>query len=210
MDIQLIERIERELEEELPGQSAHLMMMPKQRQIIEEVPENHVKACVLALLFPKNKEWHITLIHRVSDNPNDPHAGQLSFPGGKLEDSDYSYQDCALRETEEELGINSSEIGIVGELSSLYVPVSNYLIYPFVGFMSSEPDFNPQKSEVTSVVTLPLEELLDPKNKKKKKIEIGDKVLDDVPYYDIHQVPLWGATAMIISELEHIIKLVSE
>jgi 8-oxo-dGTP pyrophosphatase MutT (NUDIX family) len=206
MDIQLIERLERELEEELPGHSAHILMAPKTRQEYVAIPDTHVKACILALLFPKNKKWHITLIHRVSDNPNDPHAGQLGFPGGKFEESDYSYQDCALREAEEELGITASEIGIIGELSSLYIPVSNYLIYPFVGFVSSEPDFNPQKSEVTSVITLPLDDLIDQRNKKQTRIETPTAVLEDVPYYDVHSVPLWGATAMIISELEQVLE----
>jgi 8-oxo-dGTP pyrophosphatase MutT (NUDIX family) len=210
MDIQLIERLERELEEELPGYQAHIKMAPKERQEYTDIPDTHIKACVLALLFPKNKAWHITLIHRVSDNPNDPHAGQLGFPGGKFEDTDYSYQDCALREAEEELGITASEIGIIGELSSLYIPLSNYLIYPFVGFLSSEPDFNPQKSEVSSVITLPLNDLIDNRNKKQTKIETTTKTLEDVPYYDVHDIPLWGATAMIISELEHVLAKANE
>jgi 8-oxo-dGTP pyrophosphatase MutT (NUDIX family) len=205
MDIQLIERIERQLEEELPGHSAHSLMASKDRQL-SEAPDDHIKACVLLLLFPKNKEWHITLIQRVNDNLDDPHAGQLSFPGGRFEETDYSYQDCALRELEEELGIMSSEIGILGELSSIYINVSNFLIYPFVGFVSSEPDFNPQKSEVHSVITLPLEKLFDQKNKKRKNLEVRGHILEDVPYYDVHDIPLWGATAMMISEFEQVVK----
>ena len=98
MDIQFIERLERELEEELPGREAQFLMAPMERQQNFEIPDSHVLACVVALIFPKKKDWHVVLIERVSDNPNDHHAGQLSFPGGKFEEKDYSYQDCALRE----------------------------------------------------------------------------------------------------------------
>jgi 8-oxo-dGTP pyrophosphatase MutT (NUDIX family) len=206
MDIQFIERLERELEEELPGRSAQIKMAPYQNEVELEVSENHTKACVLALLFPKNNDWYITLIERASDNENDPHAGQLSFPGGRFEESDYSYQDCALRETEEELGILSSEIGVLGELSSIYIARSNYLIFPFVGFLSGEPDFNPQKSEVANIITLPIKEFLDQKNKGITVIKGSNFEYSDVPYYNFHKVPLWGATAMIMSEFESLLK----
>lgn len=84
MDIQFIERLERELEEELPGREAQFLMAPMERQQNFEIPDSHVLACVVALIFPKKKDWHVVLIERVSDNPNDHHAGQLSFPGGNL------------------------------------------------------------------------------------------------------------------------------
>ncbi len=206
MDIQFIERLEREMEEELPGQQAQFLMAPVERQQIIEIPDDSNLACVLALIFPKKKEWHVALIERVSDNLNDVHAGQLSFPGGRFEESDYSYQDCALREAEEELGINGADVGIIGELTSLYIPVSNFLIYPFIGFMGEEPEYIIQKNEVQNVIEVPLKYFLESKNKKKTDIDIRNQVLKDVPYYDIHNIPLWGATAMIMSEFESIIR----
>jgi 8-oxo-dGTP pyrophosphatase MutT (NUDIX family) len=206
MDIQFIERLEREMEEELPGQQAQFLMAPVERQQNYDVPENSVLACVLALIFPKKKDWHVALIERVSDNVNDVHAGQLSFPGGRFEESDYSYQDCALREAEEELGIHGADVGIIGELTSLYIPVSNYLIYPFIGFMGEEPEYIIQKSEVQNVIEVPLKHFLEPKNKKKTDIDIRNQLLKDVPYYDVHNIPLWGATAMIMSEFESVLR----
>jgi 8-oxo-dGTP pyrophosphatase MutT (NUDIX family) len=206
MDTIFIEKLERQLEEELPGKQAHYKMLPYGRSLDIEIPEDKKIACVLLLLIPKNGEWHITFIERVSDIPDDPHSGQIGFPGGKFEETDYSYQDCALREAEEEIGVNPAEIGIIGELSSLYVNVSNFLIYPFIGFMGDEPEFNPQKTEVSNVFTIPLTHFLNNKNKKKTNLNIRGNVLNDVPYYDINNKVLWGATAMMMSELEHLIE----
>jgi 8-oxo-dGTP pyrophosphatase MutT (NUDIX family) len=206
MDIQFIERLERELEEELPGRKAQFLMAPGERQIDYVEPDDSILACVLALIFPKNKEWHVALIERVSENIHDVHAGQLSFPGGRFEESDYSYQDCALREAEEEIGIQASEVGIIGELTSLYIPVSNYLIYPFIGFMGEQPEYIIQKNEVQGVIEIPLKHFLESKNKKKIDMNIRASILKDVPYYDVHNIPLWGATAMIMSEFETIIR----
>ena len=206
MDIHFIERLERNLEDELPGPKAQFLMAPADRIPPPILPDDHRLACVLTLLYPKNKEWHVALIERTAGNKEDVHAGQLSFPGGKFDDKDYSYQDCALRETEEEIGVPSSSVGIVGELTSLYVNVSNFLIYPFVGFMTEFDDFKLQKSEVSSLLEIPLKHFLDQKNKKRGSINVRGSIINDVPYYDIDNKRLWGATAMIMSELEHVVK----
>ncbi|MFM2392505.1 MAG: hypothetical protein RLZZ546_482 [Bacteroidota bacterium] len=208
MDIQFIERLERELEEELPGRKAHLLMAPLSRQDEIEIPDDHIHACVLLLLFPKNKEWHIVLIERADDNPHDHHAGQISLPGGRFEDTDYSYQDCALREAEEEIGINASDVGVIGELSQIYIPISNYLIYPFIGFMSDEPEFSMQKSEVKRIIDVLIKSFIESKYKKITDLTVRQTTLVNVPYYDISNRVIWGATAMILSEFESIIKKV--
>lgn len=208
MDVQFIERLERELEEELPGRKAHLMMAPISRHDEIEVPDDHILACVLLLLFPKNKEWHLVLIERADDNPHDHHAGQISLPGGRFEDTDYSYQDCALREAEEEIGINASDVGVIGELSQIYIPISNYLIYPFIGFMSDEPEFSMQKNEVKKIIDVPIKLFIESRYKKSSDLNIRNTLLPNVPYYDINNKALWGATAMIISEFESIIRKV--
>lgn len=206
MDTLFIEKLERQLEDELPGRQAQWKMAPIGRNVEIEVPDDRKLACVLLLLIPKGKDWHITIIERVSDIPEDPHAGQLSFPGGKFEETDYSYQDCALRETEEELGVNPAEIGIIGELTSLYVNVSNFLIYPFIGFMGDFPEFNPQKTEVKHVFTTPINHFLGARNKKKTDLEVRGGIIKDVPYYDINNKVLWGASAMMMSEFEHLVE----
>lgn len=205
MDIHFVERLERNLEEDLPGSEAQFIMAPMERAKNLEIPDDHILACVLILIYPKNKDWYVSLIER-NINQNDTHSGQLSFPGGRFNEKDYSYQDCALREAEEEIGVPASTVGVIGELSSLYVPISNHLIYPFVGFIADFDDFKIQKSEVSELLEVPIKHFLDQKNKKKGDIPARDTVLKEVPYYDIDGRKLWGATAMIMSEFEHIIR----
>lgn len=204
MELDIIEYLERVLEEDLPGAEAQLRMAP-----IKDLPATPSGAnkigCVLLLLYPKGKKWHLVLVQR-SLNPNDAHSGQISFPGGRFEESDYSYSDCALRETQEEIGVDPSEIGIVGELSSIYVHASDYLVYPFVGFTTTEPDFEVESNEVTKIIDFPIALLGENKIKKSKSFTSNFGYdMDNVPYYDILGHEVWGATAMILSEFEHII-----
>lgn len=205
MDIHFIENLERALEEDLPGKAAHQLMTPFDLSQFP-VPEDYRIACVLILLYPRNKEWHIALLERPTHNIHDLHAGQISLPGGKFEESDYSYQDCALREANEEIGVDQSKIGIVGELSSVYAKASNFMVYPFVGFTTSEPEFNAQPAEVAQIIELPLEILTNSKHKKTKDITASNNlILKNMPYYDYEGHTIWGVTGMILKELEEII-----
>lgn len=208
MNIAFIHDLEHRLKtkEDLPGEAAQNRMAPYLvNQVRQPVPEDHMIGCVLALLYPKNRKSYIALIERTSFYPGDKHAGQISFPGGKLEESDYSYEDCALRETYEEIGVIPDSIGILGSLTPVYVPVSNFLIYPFIGFTAECPKFSIQELEVKSLVELPVEHILKPKYKGTADIEARGTILKDVPYYDAYGKQVWGATAMIMSELEYIV-----
>lgn len=207
MDIALTEDLERILQhEELPGIASQLLMAPMGRERQLEPPIDYKLACVLILLYPKQDEWHISLIERSSGNLNDRHAGQISLPGGMLEESDESYEHCALRETEEEIGLSRDQIGILGELTGLYVPVSNFMIYPFVGFTTEEPEFNPSPAEVAQILEVKLGKIH--KYKKTGTISSQNYTLNDVPYYDVNGHKVWGATAMILSEFEAVINLI--
>lgn len=205
MDIDFIERLERRLEGELPGLQAQLAMAPRGREDHLEPGSTYKVACVMILLFPKEGEWHLALIERATNNVNDPHSGQISLPGGKLEETDDTYADCALRELQEEIGINNEEIGLLGDLSSLYIHISDFLIYPFVGFTGEEPAFSPQPSEVKSIIKVPLDTFVNKRNKRMEDMEIRTHILKDVPYYSIGEYKLWGATAMIMSEFEQLL-----
>ncbi len=193
------------MEDDLPGISAQLLMSPSGRSDHLESPVHYKEACVLVLIFPKDGEWNLAFIERAEQNANDPHSGQISFPGGKLEETDDTYADCALRETQEEIGVDSSSIGIIGELTSLYISVSNYLIFPFVGFTSQEPDFVPQESEVRSILEIPLKEVFSHRNKKRVDLTVRQNKLKDVPCYMLDDHILWGASAMILSEFEAVL-----
>lgn len=204
MDISFIQDLEKRLAQDLPGMAAQNKMAPQGSEKYRQISNDHKIACVLALLFPKNDHWHICLIERTSHHPDDKHAGQISFPGGKLDDNDDSYEDCALRETYEEIGISPDTIGILGELTPLYVYVSNFLVHPFVGFTTESPKFIIQEAEVKNIIEMPMKHFTKSKYKQVGDIKVRDMILPDTPYYDVNGQKLWGATAMIMSELEHV------
>ncbi len=206
MDIAFIHDLEHKLKDDLPGVEAQNRMAPLSNITKRHpIPENHTIGCVMALLYPKDRKSYIALIERTNHKPDDKHAGQISFPGGKLEDSDFSYEDCALRETYEEIGVPPESVGVLGALTPLYVPISGFVIHPFIGFTAEYPRFNLQSSEVQSLIELPVENMLKSKFKGRIDMVVRGTLLKEVPYYDAGGKKVWGATAMIMSELEHII-----
>ncbi|MEL6924736.1 MAG: CoA pyrophosphatase [Bacteroidota bacterium] len=200
---ELVQQLTQQLQQELPGREAQYKMAHGIRHNYREVPDDARQACVLALLYPIDGVEHIVLIQRVSnDNPNDRHRGQISFPGGKLEESDSSLEAGALREAQEEVNADPEKIQLIGKLTELYIPVSNFLVHPFVGYSSERPDFQPQLSEVADILEVPLRDLLNPDNLSMRDIRIDKHItLKRVPYFDIQNQVIWGATAMMLSEL---------
>lgn len=167
-------------------------------------PSHNAKSsAVLILLYPLGQEWHTLLIRRATRS-NDMHSGQISLPGGRQEKGE-SLAQCALRETYEEVGIAPEQVSLVGELTSLYVFASNYVIHPFIGVMHDEPSFALSADEVRDVYQVPMSHWSD------DIIERGDFIvrgftIKDMPYYNLSGQRLWGATAMIFSEFLHLWK----
>lgn len=166
--------------------------------------EGYKRAAVIALLTKKEERWHLVFMQRTG-HPDDKHAGQISFPGGKKED-DEDILSCALRETYEEIGINQEEYEVLGQLSELYIPVSNFLVFPFLAVAKNKLTYTLEKEEVQNIIEIPLEYLRDDKNLSKKDIIIGTRTLKDVPYFNLNGKVLWGATAIITSEILALIK----
>ncbi len=189
------------LGQKLPGQDAQIKMAPKPvnkgeiRQM--EAPGGASKSSVLVLLFP-NEEGRLELILTLRSSDIN-HGGQISFPGGRAED-DETIEETALREAREEIGINPDAVTIIGQLSELYVSHSNNRVTPVVGFLKQRPPFRLNPVEVEEVFAVELQSLL-----QKKNLTVEDWQLQKhtyrVPYWDIHRVPLWGATAMMLNEL---------
>lgn len=172
---------------------------------IFDAPPTARQSAVLILLFPKWDDWHIVLMERVG-NPNDPHSNQISFPGGALEPTDDSLQTCALREAEEEVGIPPQAVKMIGAMTDLYIPVSNFHVHPFLAWMEAPPQYQQQTAEVKQVVEAPLSILQNPAYQKIKDVHTATGILlKDVPYFDIGGKHVWGATAMILSELIEIL-----
>ena len=210
MDISFIEALESRLSKPLPGIEAQALLAPTQHRKYLELHDSHRVACVLLLLYPKGNKWNICYIQRSNKNPEDRHAGQISFPGGKYEDTDLTLEACALRETFEEVGISPDKIGILGQLSELYVYVSRFRVFPFVGFMKDANTFKIQESEVKSIIEVPVSYLTHHETVKTGQIKVRNFVKNDIPYYDLYGEKLWGATAMITSEFLHVCKELSE
>ena len=169
-------------------------------------PTDHKVAGVVLLLFQDhNAVWNLTFIKRSSREPRDKHAGQISFPGGRAEHSDISIEQTALRELEEELGISSEAVTVIGKLTTLYVFVSNFLVHPYIAFHAGVPTFIPQESEVDHVITVPIDKLSFPDDIHINDLQIRNHLIKNVPYYDLEGEILWGATAMITSELIQIL-----
>jgi 8-oxo-dGTP pyrophosphatase MutT (NUDIX family) len=176
------------------------------RRLYAEAPVDARQAGVMAALFQKNEMWHVVLIERKQID-GDRHGGQIGFPGGKLEPEDFSLQDTALREAEEEVGIPRQDVRVLGKLTELYIPVSNFLVHPFVGYLASEPSFTLQEEEVSAVLTVPIAHFQNEDAIKNIDIRIGKHlVLKNVPYFDLYGKVLWGATAMMLNELMHIVR----
>lgn len=195
------------LGETLPGRQIQYEMspVPREAEMYYDIPAHARLAAVLALLIPIDGEWHITFIKRPSHS-KDKHAGQISFPGGGLEKNDDSMEACALRETQEEIGIPSSRVTIIGGLTKLYVYASNNLVYPYVGYLENKEEFKLQRSEVAKVITTPLSYFSDEAILKKTDMTVRGFTLKEVPYFDLNGEVLWGATAMMMSELNYLWK----
>lgn len=163
-------------------------------------------AAVLVLFYPSQDGLQILLTKRTAHLRG--HSGQVSFPGGKPDPEDGSAEVTALRETCEELGIcDSSKIHLLGRLTKLWIPPSNFDVLPIVGYFRETPTITPNPGEVAQVLHLPLNDLLDDGLKSTTEMRFGGTDYD-VPYYDVDDQVVWGATCMILSELEQRLRVV--
>lgn len=192
--------LKRRLEQPLPGLDAQLKMAPTpladgpSRKL--QAPSGANNSSVLLLLFP-NKEDQLELLLTLRSSDID-HGGQISLPGGQSEEDETSVE-TALREAHEEVGIDPNSVEILGLLSDLYVSHSNNLVKPIVGFLPERPGLTLNPAEVEEAFTVELDSLATKKNLAVENWDL-QKYSYQVPYWDVHEVPLWGATAMILSE----------
>lgn len=188
------------MEGDLPGSDAQMRMAPVRAEAPERLQvegRDCREAGVLALLTPRDDEPHLVVTVRRAHLPD--HAGQVSFPGGGRE-HDEDLIETALREAEEEVMLDPEHVELLGELTPLYIPPSNFCVYPFLGFTQGEVHLQPDDFEVAEIVLLPLQELLAKDTIRREVWTIRDEELV-VPYFDIAGLTLWGATAMMVAEI---------
>lgn len=192
--------IKKALEPPLPGEGAHALMAPSVR-FTENSSESrgHPRySSVLVLIYPTHHNIVVPFIQR--PNYQGAHGGQVSLPGGKCENDDGSFWETALRETREEFGIDTSQIEYLGALSQIYIHNSNYIVAPQVGFLPARPAFNPNPFEVSEVFEVSVRDFFQPVKIKRFERNVNGHQLE-APYFDVNGKQIWGATAMILSEL---------
>jgi 8-oxo-dGTP pyrophosphatase MutT (NUDIX family) len=202
-----LEDIRRALQQPLPGLAAQMLMSPPGRP--NDVPQGVAprEAGVLLLLYPKDDALHFVLTRRTERLGN--HSGQISFPGGRREASDADLTATALREAREELGIDLETIDVLGHLTPLYVPLSHFLISPTVAHTSHASIFHPHPDEVAEVIEAPLSVLFDEaaKGAELRALLSQNGARQLTPHYHIQGHTVWGATAMVLSEFENIVRI---
>ena len=193
----------------LPAESSHLKMVPPFRRELmkfqEESIKNAKKAGVLALFYPNtaNKTNFVLILRKTYKGV---HSAQIGFPGGKLEKQDKSLEGAAIRETFEEVGVPVSDISIVKEMTQVYIPPSNFYVHPFMGITKTKPVFKLQDDEVEALLEVDLQNFLEEGVIMSNRVTASYSVDVEVPTFRLNGYVVWGATAMMLSEIKDLLK----
>jgi len=203
----LINNLKHNLKLPLPGEEIQFEMAHINRERFYSISNSlsdYKPSAVLVLLYPHSSfNASVLLIERVTYDGH--HSGQIALPGGKFELNDKDLQETALREFFEETGCNTTP-EIIGKLTPVYIPVSKFMVQPYVAFVSQKPNFEISTHEVNELIEWPIEELLNPNTIKQTTLVIKENQTINTPYFDVNGKILWGATAMIVNELKYILK----
>lgn len=187
----------------LPGTRSQMKMVPgirqKELERLDRRDDAREAAVLIALYEDKDQNIILPLIKR--NEYDGVHSGQISLPGGKTEIGDSNLIQTALREAEEELNIKAGKSQVLGEMTPVYIPPSNFIVQPVIAWLNKEPELIRQESEVSEILKVPISKLLDPASRMIRNIPHREYKIIDVPCFYIDKNIIWGATAMILSEL---------
>ncbi len=195
----------------MPGPSAHEKMAhPVRKANLTPDPKTVKNAAVLMVLFEeKAGDFRLIFIRRITTQNGDKHSGQIAFPGGKQDETDRDLMYTALREAEEEIGIDLSLIDVLGSLTPIYINVSNFLVHPYLAYSWQVPTMVRQEKEIDEISPLPLTAFANPETRQETQIAIASGIrLNHVPCFNINGQIIWGATAMIMNEFLEILNQV--
>ncbi|RXG16342.1 8-oxo-dGTP pyrophosphatase MutT (NUDIX family) [Leeuwenhoekiella aestuarii] len=189
----------------LLGQEAQFLMAPDERiralKDIDIEAKNPRWAGVMAVFYP-NGSGDTMLVLILRKTYKGVHSNQVGFPGGKVESFDASLEETALRETEEEIGVDRNTIEVIKKLTKIYIPPSNFWVQPYIGIVRSKPTFTKEEAEVEAILEVPLKEFLDDKKVIKQRIDTSYGTMLEVPAFYLAERVVWGATAMMLSEVK--------
>ncbi len=200
-------KLSERLRKPLPGLDSQLLMASRKRMRFPfrtAVLSSAKPSGVLILLYPYKEDIYIVLMKR--PDYTGVHSGQISLPGGKFEKTDRDLIETAVREAKEEVGIDPSAVNIIGTLTPLYIPPSNYIVTPVVAWSDSRPEFKKEPREVDEIIEVSLSDFLDDKHMQTKRIKLFMGLSADFPCYYIDRNIIWGATAMMLSEFRVLLK----
>jgi 8-oxo-dGTP pyrophosphatase MutT (NUDIX family) len=197
-----LRRLRSRLAQPLPGLEAQLRMAPTPRLGWDPLkfPDGARAGAALLLVYPHDEALHFALTVRGSALRN--HTGQVSLPGGRVDEGE-SFEDAALREAQEEVGVDPRAVELIGRLTPLHIPVSGFVLHPVIGFTSMRPAFQRAEWEVARIIEAPVSLLADAgvfKREIRTRVVNGQTIDVDVPFYDIEGEKVWGATAMVLAE----------
>lgn len=196
----IVKLLSQRLQKSLPGWEAQRQMAMELHRKARLKPRPDARqAAVLMLLFPSEQQMHLPLILRPTYQG--VHSGQMALPGGKIEPQDQDLQDTALRETGEEIGVWVERHQVLGQLSELYILPSNIRVTPFVAYIPAPPQYALDPAEVAGIVNVPMEALNSPQNQITSPVKVVGGVTVQAPAYKVGNSIVWGATAMMLSEL---------
>ncbi len=192
---------------QLGGANAHGVFSPPYRKVLthDQIIEKNPKfAAVNIVLYLRENEWFFPLIQR-TENERDRHSGQISLPGGKREEYDQDFAATAIRETAEEIGLQKPYVRIIREMSPIYIPPSNFYVYPYISYSKKNPEFILQESEAVEVIEFPITSFLNLPDLP-EIMALPGAGGKEVPVINFNGYIIWGATAMILSEFSQLIK----
>ena len=191
------------LRQSLPGREAQRHMAPPSRRLEPEPGSTPRQAAVLVPLHTNEGEVSLLLTLRQENLRH--HGGEISFPGGAMEPTEHSFTETALREAQEEIHLSPAAVQVLGDLTPLYIPPSHNLVHPVVGWLTQRASWSTNPAEVQKIFSVPLRRLLAPETAR-RKIQIRHGETRVIPCYQVGEHCIWGATAMVLSELLFLIQ----
>jgi len=211
---ELIQFLNQRLQEELPHHNIHKegldpkvlnLLMEEEKNAKEQFKKKPPRICaVMMAIYSHEGKLYLPMMLRPKKSR--AHPGQISFPGGKAEEQDQDLIATAIREMEEEVGVLVPRANVLGDLTPIYIPPSNSLVTPIIGFLEEKPSYTPAPDEVERVLDVRMEDLANPANKRAKKVILTNGEYFEMPAYAVNDVFIWGGTARMIMELNKLME----